>query len=553
MRYGPISLYDMTRKYQLVCNYNIMLHLPLFGTLANTSSHQIGHNRIHVYMVSIFHTNKINIKMNSPETNEVLNKLEAKRNRHKRLFQVIYTIILLVTIFILWVSWSGTIVVALLFKPTPTNISRPYVELLNHTITTNTSILPSKCRSGNEYVVHSNITITCPTNYVFNCTMCVPICGLWHPYGESYYIAYRVISIFIGVADFVSSLIGLIVMLKVPGVFKIPRINYLFMFISAVVYSFCLAAIAISGPHNFFCQQRNEDYSIVSRDPPVIVSVVGFVSHLAFLSFYFWFLCNTINLLIIVFWPQLRITESRRSRIIIFTIEAIISFGIPLLIPSIYLIIFKRYSFLRTPFQLFTISIIATLVFIIVPLLLLTAFSLTIIAISIYKLKMRELIFMENRPKVKLKGFEIRFIIFAICIGVLASVAIIEASYSNILNPIFNLKLEEFWSCLTVQNNVEIFRIQSDICLPEYRAFFFPIVTFIRYFAFSSWAILLFVILTTKDTRNVWKKIFTNILRSLINRARTLVVNIHVVCLQSWNRNRSQENDRDVIVATTEL
>ena len=46
----------------------------------------------------------------------------------------------------------------------------------------------------------------------------------------------------------------------------------------------------------------------------------------------------------------------------------------------------------------------------------------------------------------------------------------------------------------------------------------------------------------------------TYIPQSLINRVRTLVVNIHIVCLQSCNsRNRSQENDREVIVATTEL
>ena len=222
-------------------------------------------------------------------TREVLNNFAARRKRHKRLFQVIHTILLVLAILIIWIGLTGPLIVGSIIGSVPTNCSRPYVELLNQTITTNTSILPSKCRSGNESVVHSNITITCPTNYVFNCTMCVPICGTWHPYGESYYIAYRVITIFIGVADFVFSLFGLIVILKVPGIFKIPRINYLFMFINAVVYSFFLAAISISGPYNFFCQQRNEDYLIVSRDPPVYVSVVGFVIYFSIFPFTFGF------------------------------------------------------------------------------------------------------------------------------------------------------------------------------------------------------------------------------------------------------------------------
>ena len=444
--------------------------------------------------------------MISPQTKEVLDKFAAKKARNKKLFQVMYGILLAVAIFIIWVGLIGPIAMGLLFKSNSNNITRPYVELLNHTITTNTSILPSKCRSGNESVVHSNITITCPTNYVFNCTMCVPICGTWHPYGESYYIAYRVITIFIGVADFVSSLIGLIVILKVPGIFKIPRINYLFMFISAVIYSFFLAIISISGPYNFFCQQRNEDYLIVSRDPPVYVSVVAFVMYFAILSFFFWFLCATVNLLITVFWPQLRITEPGKSRIILFTIEAIISLSVPLLVPSIYLIIFKEYSFVRTPQHPYPLEVIGVVISVVLPFLFSIAVPLTIIAVTLYKMQMRKLIVMENRNLIKLNGFEVRLIVFAICLGILASFLFTEASCDNIVKKNFNFQLEEFWSCLTVQNNLKIFRVLNDICPAEYRAYSSPIFTFVRYFAFSSWAILLIVILTTKETRNAWKK-----------------------------------------------
>ena len=455
--------------------------------------------------------------MISPQTKEVLDKFAAKKARIKKLFQVMYAILLAVAIFIIWVGLIGPIAMALFYKPKPTNNTRSYVELLNHTITANTSILPSKCRSGNESVVHSNTTITCPTNYVFNCTMCVPICGLWHPYGESYFIAYRVITIFIGVVEFVSSLFGLIVILKVPGIFKIPRINYLFMFISAVIYSFFLAIIAISGPYNFFCQQRNEDYFIVSRDSPVYVSVVGFVINFALFSFFLWFLCATVNLLIIVFWPQLRITEPGKSRIILFTIEAIISFAVPLLIPSIYLIIFKKFSFRRTPQHSYPLDVIGVVIFNGVPSLLLIAVPLTIIAVTLYKMKMRKLIVMENRNHIKLNGFEVRLIVFAICLGVLASVLFAEISYNFILKTKFDFRLEEFWSCLTVKDNLKIFRAGEVICPAEYRAYSSPIFTFIRYFVFSSWAILLIVTLTTKETRNAWKKTFSSIPLLLTN------------------------------------
>ena len=451
--------------------------------------------------------------MISPQTKEVLSKFAARRKRYKRLFQVIYTIFLVLAIFIIWICLIVPITVGALYKSPPTNITRPYVELLNNTITTNTSILPQRCHSGNESAVHSNITITCPTNYVFNCTMCIPICGLWHPYGESYFTAYRVTTIITSVAQFIFSFIGFIVLLKVPGSFKVPQINYLFMFFNAVIFNFLLAVIAISGPYNFFCQRQDEDYSIVAQDPPVYVSVVGFVMHFAYLSFNFWFVCATVNLMIIVLFPQLRITESRKSQIVLFTIEATISFAFSLIIPSIFLIFFKHYSFFRTPHHPYPADPIIALIFIVVPLLLSTAVSLTIIVIALYKLQMRKLSFIENKENaIKLEGFEIRLIIFTVCLGLVAFIALFEGSYYKIFNAIFEFKLEEFWSCLTVQNNLKMFhQVSSAVCPTEYRAFSFPIFNFIRYFALTLWTFFLLVILTTKETREEWKKIFTKL------------------------------------------
>ena len=215
--------------------------------------------------------------------------------------------------------------------------------------------------------------------------------------------------------------------------------------------------------------------------------------------------------MITVFWPQLRITEPGKSRIILFTIEAIISFSVPLLVPSIYLIIFKKYSFYRTPQHPYPLDVIGLVIFNGFPFLFSIAVPLTIIAVTLYKLKMRKLIVMESRNLIKLNGFEVRLIIFAICLGILASVLFAEASYAIILEDKFAFKLEEFWSCLTVQNNLKIFRAPEDICPAEYRAYSSPIFTFIRYFAFSSWAILLIVTLMTKETLNAWKKAFSKI------------------------------------------
>ena len=464
-------------------------------------------------------------------TQEALNKYATKMAQHKKIFQVLYTIILVAAISIIWFGLTIPLIVGVLTRPSLTNMTRPYVEMLNETITTNKSILPPKCLpQQNESMLLSNLTITCPTNYVFNCTMCVPTCGLWHPFGESYFTAYRVTTILAGVIDLAFSLIGLLILLRVPGTFKVPQINYLFMFINAVIFSFFLAAAAIAGPYNFFCAQRNEDYSIVAHDPPLYLSFIGFVLHFAYLSFNLWFLCGTINVFIIVFWPQLRITASKRTQIKIFTIEAIISFGIPLIIPAVYLIAFKKYSFVRLPQIPFALDSIAVLVFVILPLLLVTAISLTIITITLYKLQMQKLVLLEGRHRIQLKSFEIRLILFAVCLGFAVFVVLLEASYEARLTRIFNFKLEEFWACLTIQKNLELFRVSIRICSSDYKAFSSPVFTIIGDIGLGIWTILLLIILTTKETRDAWNVIFRNICRNpfhrAVSRARTAVGSI---------------------------
>ena len=80
--------------------------------------------------------------MASSQAKEVLNKFAAKRTQHKRLFLIVYTIILVVAIFMVWVSLLGPLVVGGLSSSSLKNISRPYVRLLNGKITNDTSILP---------------------------------------------------------------------------------------------------------------------------------------------------------------------------------------------------------------------------------------------------------------------------------------------------------------------------------------------------------------------------------------------------------------------------
>ena len=362
--------------------------------------------------------------------------------------------------------------------------------------------------------------------------MCVPICGLWHPSGESYYVGYRVTTILSAVIDLIFSLLGLIILVRVPGTFKFPQINYLFMFINAVVFSSILTAAALPGPYLFFCGQRQEDYAIVAAEPALYLTIIGVFVHFSYFSFNLWFLCAVLNVFFIVYFPSWQMLQSRKHKIILFIIESCISFGIPPLFPITYLAIYREYTFVRLPQIPFTTDPIALLVFVVFPLLIIVAVSLTILSLTIYKLQLQKLVVMGTQKRIKLRSFEIRLIVFGICLGVVVFVVFLEASFDVRNNKIVQFYLEDFWSCLTLKNNQNLFKISNLTCVKTYQTFLYPAFTIIGDVGFGIWSILLLVVLTTKETRNAWgilfKKICSNPARALLmhSKGHTSVVKL---------------------------
>ena len=438
---------------------------------------------------------------------DTINKQSVKLVRYKRTFRVVYTVLLILSIGIIWISLVGPLAVGFLSRPSLQNLTRTSVETLNNSLSRNPEFLPSKC-VANGTNTSSNYSISCPEDYVFNCTMCVPICGLWHPSGESYYIGYRVTTILAAVIDLFFSLFGLIILIKVPSTFKFPQINYLFMFINAVVFSLILTAAALPGPYLFFCEQRKEDYAIVAADPALYLTIIGIFAHYSYFSFNLWFLCAVLNVFFIVYFPSWQILQSRKNKIILFVIESCISFGIPPLFPIIYLAIFREYTFIRLPQIPFIIDPLPGLVFIIFPLLVVTALSLTIISLTIYKLQLQKLVVMAGQHKIQLRSNEIRLVIFAISLGIVVFVVFLEISFDIRNSKILQFYLEEFWSCVTIKDNLNLFMLPNSTCDKTYLSYSYPVFTYVGDVGLGVWSILLLVILTTRETRNAWAMLF---------------------------------------------
>ena len=441
---------------------------------------------------------RISSNSNVQSTMDELNRHTVKLARHRRLW-TIYTIVLILVIPSIWIGLTCPFAISVISRPSLANRTRPNVTALN-TLTSNSSLLPQKCTSKNTT---STSVISCPDDYMFNCTMCVPICGLWHPSGKGYFIGYRVVTVSVALVDFIFSVIGLIILLKVPGTFRFPQINYLFMFINAVVFSLCLTVLALPGPYYSFCGSRAEDYAVVAQTPSAYVTIMGMITSNTSFSFNLWFLCVTVNVFLVVYFPSWKIMQSRKYKIVLFVIESVVAFGIPLLFSVVYLSIYKRYSFLRLPQLPYAVS---WAVF--VPLIMSTAMALTFVSLILYKLQVQKSIVLAGQQKIQLKGYEIRMIVLAIALGIVVFIAFLNASLVLRNSVIYQFYLEEFWSCLTLKTNYHLFQVSNLTCSTEYNAYYLPLLHYAGNICVGAWSVLLLTVLTTKETRETWSGVF---------------------------------------------
>ena len=258
------------------------------------------------------------------------------------LVKVCFTFVLFVAIVIIWTSLLSPLVIAFFARPSLDNVTRPYYDLLN-----SQTFLP--CNGSNSNFGVNGDNISCPDQYVFKCPTCLPICGIWHPFGESYFKAYRAIAIIIGIIVFTFSTVGIIIFVRVPYSLSFPKIIYLFLFLSLVILSVPLIVIAIMGPHRFFCALRNDDFETVAASPSPLVTIFGAIAHYSFVAFDFCFFVAAFNLFIIIFFPHWQIMDSARKTQYFLIGEAIFCMVVPILFPIAQLAIYRQYSFTRLP------------------------------------------------------------------------------------------------------------------------------------------------------------------------------------------------------------
>ena len=391
------------------------------------------------------------------------------------------------------------LIVGYLAQHPTTNITRPFLGILNQTKNvTNDSI---HCNV-------TNTTIICPDNFVYNCNSCVPICGKWHPFGDSYFIAYRVCITVVGILSLFLSVIGLIALIPVKNSFHFPKLIYFVMFATLIALNCVVTIAAVAGPHTFFCGGRNEDYEVVANDPTIVVTLLGIISHYSFMSFQISFCIAVLNIFLVIYFPAIMLSF-KWKRFLIIT-ELIVCLAIPALFPIINIAVYRQYSFVRLPVLPFPLADrIAPFALALAPLLLVTGVISTLISLSIYRVQVRK--YMIYKEIVKFKSYEIRMMIFGVEGFLTVLFIFIELALSISTNEITTYLQEEYFACITLQLNPWLLNdsmLAPTQCIPSYQSYMHPVVSLIADMLTGIAAVQMWIILFTRETAKPWGKFF---------------------------------------------
>ena len=444
-----------------------------------------------------------------------LRKKEKKESRNNILVKTCFTVVLVLFIVLIWLSLFSPLAIGYKARPPLMNISRTYFDLLKQNLTVNNS--SNVCNASSFSTNNSNNTVKCPSNYVFNCPMCVPICGKWHPFGETYFTLYRASTIMVGFLDLIFAILGIVVFIHVPNSLKFPKVFYFIMFATLIALSSVLSVAAMFGPHKFFCGGRNEDYEVVFKDPPIVVTILGVISHYSFISFQFSFCIAVLNIFIVIYFPHWQILKSTNRKKILLTIELCICLGIPVLFPVINLAVYHSYSFIRLPTLPFPLGDrIAPFALALGPMLLITGFISTLLLLSIYRVQVLK--YMIHKEVVTFKSYEVRMIIFAFEVFLTVLFIFIDLSITLATDEIAKYLQEEYFACITLHHNPWFLSNSTLIpteCVASYKAYMYPVLSLLADIATGLAAVQMLVVLSTSETLEAWRKSIKRIINTL--------------------------------------
>ena len=326
---------------------------------------------------------------------------------------------------------------------------------------------------------YSNFTIErveCVDNFVYvpGDEICYPECD-WNPSGDD---SVKIVGLFLGILSVFSIVLctaTLIAWLLLSCIdwkkfrfhydFQLPRTSLFMVVMSSLFLVVINASIDLMQRDFFFCQFTKDGQSYllphmfnsVSNvlDIKIITNVIGALNNYSFLVTIGWILLSLLNIMVVVFFPQLR--NSFRKRIFIFLVQCFCCFGLNI-IPIVIAISVN-------PESPYVVNILASFIGISNPLVFFLFFAfphfltpslvISLIIIIITKLRLVSLRSKEMTGQaIKLTDLEKRLIIYSFGLMVLLLVHGIDIILLAFLTPGYFESVTKFILCMTVNSPI---------------------------------------------------------------------------------------------------
>ena len=326
---------------------------------------------------------------------------------------------------------------------------------------------------------YSNFTIErveCLDNFVYEPRdgVCYPKCN-WNPSRDD---SVRIVRLFLGILSVFSIVLcttTLIAWLLLSCIdwkkfrfhydFQLPRTSLFMVVMSSLFLVVLNASIDLTSRDFFFCQSTQDGqsyllaqmfYSISNvRSRKIVTFVTGALSHYLFLVTISWIVISLINIIFIVFLPQVR--KSFRKRILVFLLQCLICFGLNIIPVAIaiasnsdtpYAVVYLLNTNILLNFWSF-------LILFEMPNFLVPGIIISLTIVIIAKLRITSLESEETTGhSFKLTDLEKRLIVYGIVLMVLILVQGISSISLSFISPEYFQFVTKFILCITVNSPI---------------------------------------------------------------------------------------------------
>ena len=335
-----------------------------------------------------------------------------------------------------------------------------------------TKLIPAPNISQNGLLLEklnlSNVTVLCPDPFIYSAgkQLCQVKCGTAF-LGYDHY-SKRCLYTIVGIINIVISVAAFIRIIKIRKELKFEHHPIFIGVIVNLIQSFVIGIPDIIGSDIFYCENKDIDFDFLNENPPIQLHIIGALVSLLGISNRLWFIMAIALIFLSVSFPLKDLFRPRRNRIVIGIVEIAVCFVYPLVGALSAFIPFSGYRLSDS--VLLPVHTNRTLgtIFSYAPHLLISAVTITIIVLIIYKIHSKlQNGSDETGKKQSMNPLEKRLLLFSFIYFILIAIICLFLITNSIRQNRLEHELNDFFAMLTLRSPYNSYATDSSSMLNQ--------------------------------------------------------------------------------------